>query len=550
MREGSNYFNLGGYSRPIATQSTDAQLWFDRGLLWTYAYNQQEAAECFKKAAACDPKCTLAYWGIGYVIGPNYNKWWQYFNNQEKENAISIAQDAITTAKIHLNDATSLESELIDALANRYPDDASIEDYSPWIDNYANKMREVYNQFPHDLDVITLFVEALMTRTPWKLWDIQSGQPAANADTLEAMQVLETAFKELVHLGSNTHPGLLHTYIHLMEMSPFPEKSMKAANTLADLVPDAGHLVHMPSHIDVLCGEYGNVVHRNHQAITADKAYFKRNPAINDNTLSMVHNYHFKIYGAMFLGQKKTAMETAEELCEQLSEDVLEIMPDWLEPFVSIKQHVMIRFGLWDEVINQPIPANTELYSTTIAMIYYAKSIAYAVTENILEAENTRNKFRLAKEKVPSAKILFVNTCAEILEVASAMLDGELEYRKGNYDDAFEQLRHSIFLYDHLPYDEPWGWMQPTRHALGALLLEQSHVEEAEKIYRADLGFDDTLPRPCQHPNNVWSLHGMHECLVRMGRNKEANKLKPTLDAALDKADVPIKSSCFCRLSH
>jgi hypothetical protein len=209
---------------------------------------------------------------------------------------------------------------------------------------------------------------------------------------------------------------------------------------------------------------------------------------------------------------------------------------------------VLIRFGRWDDVLRLPPPADPELYCVTTAMLHYARGVALSATGRVAEAEEERRLFRAAAGRVPETRMLFNNTCADILAIASAMLDGELEYRKGAYDAAFAALARSVELDDSLPYDEPWGWMQPTRHALGALLLEQGRVAEAEAVYRADLGLDGTLPRPLQHPGNVWALHGLHECLVRLGRTGEAQLVAQQLKVAAALADVPVTSSCFCRL--
>lgn len=222
-------------------------------------------------------------------------------------------------------------------------------------------------------------------------------------------------------------------------------------------------------------------------------------------------------------------------------------MADWLEGFVPMKMHALIRFGRWREIIDAPLPRDQSLFCTTTAMMHYAKAVANAATGYVSVAEKEASLFRAAVGRVPSTRYLFNNTCLDILAVAAAMMDGEIAYRKGHLEEAFAHLRRSVELDDGLPYDEPWGWMQPTRHALGALLLEQGHVEEATDIYRADLGLDNTLRRACQHPDNVWSLHGLHECLLRLGRTAEAAMVKQRLDIAAARADVPIKTSCFCR---
>jgi tetratricopeptide (TPR) repeat protein len=540
-----DYYDLGTHARNVTTSSPTAQLWFDRGLIWIYAYNHEEAIVCFQKALEADPACAMAYWGIAYGIGPNYNKPWEAFEDDEKPDALAQARDAIARATELKDKVTPVERALIEAIAQRYPENASIEDFGPWNDAYADAMRRVHKAHSGDLDICCLFAEAIMNRTPWQLWDLPSGQPAEGASTLEAITVLETAFDQLDDAWE--HPGLLHMYIHLMEMSPHPERALRHGDRLSTLVPDAGHLLHMATHIDVLCGDYLNVVSRNHTAIVADRKFLKRDGAENFYSVYRCHNYHFKIYGAMFLGQPKPAFEAADELIETLPEATLRPMADWFEAFIPMKQHVLIRFGRWHDILAQSLPEDEELYCVTTAMMRYARTVALANTGDIAGAEAERELFFAARDRVPESRMLFNNTCRDILQIAEQMLMGELEYHKGNHESAFDHLRRSIELDDNLPYDEPWGWMQPTRHAMGALLLEQGQYEDAEAVYRADLGLDATLSRACQHPGNVWSLHGLHECLTHRGETVEAAQVKLQLDKAVARAEVPIKASCFCR---
>lgn len=538
-----DYYDLGSYGRQVTTSSPTAQLWFDRGLVWTYAYNHEEAVVCFQRAVEADPDCGMAYWGIAYGIGPNYNKQWTDFEDDEKPDALAQALGAIEQANRCADQTTPAERALIEAIAQRYPQDATIEDFGPWNDAYADAMRAVYNAHPGDLDISCLLAEAIMNRTPWQLWHLPSGQPAEGADTVEAITVLENAFDNLD--GAWQHPGLLHMYIHLMEMSPHPERALRQGDRLSTLVPEAGHLLHMATHIDVLCGDYQNVVSRNHAATIADRKFLERAGAENFYSLYRCHNYHFKIYGAMFLGQPGPALEAADELVANLPETILRPMADWLEAFIPMKQHVLIRFGRWHDILAQDLPEDSELYCMTTAMMRYARTVALANTGKPAEAE--RDQFLAARDRVPESRMLFNNTCHDILQIAENMLLGEMDYHQGDHEAAFERLRRSVELDDNLPYDEPWGWMQPARHALGALLLEQGHFEEAEAVYRADLGLDATLSRACQHPGNVWSLHGLHECLVQRGETIEARQVKLLLDKAVARADVPIKASCFCR---
>jgi hypothetical protein len=302
----------------------------------------------------------------------------------------------------------------------------------------------------------------------------------------------------------------------------------------------------MATHIDLLCGDYHSVVSRNTRAIEADRKFLEREGPDNFYSVYRCHNYHFRIYGAMFLGQPGPALETADELIATLPDSILRPLADWFEGFVPMKQHVLIRFGRWTDILAQPLPDDPELYSVTTAMLRYARTVALANTGQIAAAEAERDAFLAARDRVPETRMLFNNTCRDILTVAEAMLLGELEYNKGNTDAGLDHLRRAVELDDALPYDEPWGGMQPTRHALGALLLEQGRLDEAEAIYRADLGLDATLSRAARHPRNVWSLQGLHDCLVRRDETVEIVHVRQQLDQARARAEVAIKASCFC----
>jgi tetratricopeptide (TPR) repeat protein len=551
-----DYYDLGTYSRPVTTSSAAAQVWFDRGLLWCYSYNHEESIRCFRKATEYDTGCAMAYWGIAYASGSNYNKKWEAFAEEELHEAVTEARRATEAALARMNGVTPVEQALIRALAQRYQSGqaGSHAELCAWNDAYATAMRGVYATFPDDLDVSALFAEALINRTPWQLWDLDSGAPAPGADTLEAVTVLEQALRLMEARGDAPHPGVLHMYIHTMEMSPHPERALRACDALRDLVPDAGHLCHMPSHIDVLCGHYYAGMVANSQAILADRKYLEREGPLNFYTLYRSHNYHFKLYTAMFLGQYRPALEAANGLIATIPEDLLRVttppMADWLEGFVAMKLHVLVRFGKWQEILAEPLPDDPELYSVTTAMLHYAKGVAHAAGAQIAAAEAEQQRFTAAYARVPETRYIFNNKCTDILAIAAAMLQGEIAYRQGHHDSAFDYLRQAVALDDSLPYDEPWGWMQPARHALGALLLEQDRVAEAMQVYQADLGLDNTLRRAAQHPDNVWSLHGYVECLHRLGQHAEAAAAQTRLDLALARADVEIRASCFCRVGE
>ena len=550
-------YDLGKYHRPVTTTSAEAQEWFDRGLAWIYGFDLEMAGRCFNEAIARDNDCAMAYWGLAYASGIYYNKPWHRMQQDELVEKLKLTYDISREAQARSNTVSAVEKGLIDALTFRYQSPVPIKDdcYNQWNDDYADAMRHVYQENSDDLDIVALFAESMMTRTPWALWDLVSGQPADGASTLESVDVLERAIKRIDQQKESPHPGLLHMYIHVMEMSPFPEKALRACDQLRTLMPGSGHLCHMPSHIDVRCGHYYQAIIANDQAIMADRVYLDNEGAMNYHTLSRIHNFHLKIYAAMFLGQFSTAMDAVEELIETTPEELLRIenpaMADWMEAYIGIKAHVFIRFGKWQEIIDQALPVDQALYSMTTALWCYAKSIAYAATGDLKSAELHQDLFLGAVEKVPATRYMFNNTCLDVLKIAEQMVSGEIEYRKDNFEVAFKHLRKAVFLDDNLIYDEPWGWMQPARHALGALLLEQGHLEEAKQVYIEDLGLNDELPHTSCHPENLWSLHGLVECLERQGQIEESKVVRGRLSLAMARADVEINASCACRLeSH
>lgn len=547
--EDETYYDLGSYHRPIETPSPQAQVWFDRGMVWCYAFNHEEAIRCFERALELDSGLAIARWGIAYAIGPNYNKGWEAFDSVDA--AASLARARMELQVAVGNRASPVEQGLIAALQDRFPteDPDDAEALAAGGARYADAMAALAEAYPDDVDIQALAADALLNVTAWALWDTRTGEPAPGSQVVAAKRILDDA---LATDAGRVHPGILHLYLHTMEMSATPQDALPAADLLRGLVPDAGHLQHMPSHIDVLCGNYRDSVVSNLAAVHVDRRFVEREGPLNFYSLYRAHNLHFVVYSAMFEGNSRAAFAAADELTAQLTPELLAIesppMADWLEAFVPLRTHVLVRFGRWDDLIAEPLPDDTELYCSTVATIHYGRGVAHAAKGNLEQARAEQEAFADAYGRIPESRYLFNNTVLDILAIAGAMLDGEIAYRAGDFDIAFAHLRRAIELDDALPYDEPWGWMQPTRHAYGALLLEQGRVEEAAAVYAADLGLDPTLPRPCQHPNNVWSLHGYHECLQQLGRDAEAAIVGQQLTLAAARADVPIRASCACRL--
>jgi tetratricopeptide (TPR) repeat protein len=543
------YYDLGSYHRPIETASPQAQVWFDRGMVWAYAFNHDEAIKCFERALDLDSDLAIARWGVAYSIGPNYNKAWEAVDPVDM--AASLARARMELGLAAKGRASAVEHGLIEALLARFPTDDpnDVDVLQAGHAAYADAMVALAEAYPDDVDVQALAADALVNITAWALWDITAGEPAPGSRVVEAKRILDEA---LATPAGREHPMILHLYLHTMEMSATPQDALPAADLLRNLVPDAGHLVHMPSHIDVLCGNYRDSVVSNLSAVQVDRRFVDREGPLNFYSLYRAHNLHFVVYSAMFEGSSAIALQAADELSAQLTPELLAIesppMADWLEAFAPLRIHVLVRFGRWDDLIAQPLPEDVDLYCCTATTIHYGRGVAHAAKGQLPQAHAERHAFAQAYARIPDSRYLFNNTARDILAVASEMLDGEIDYREGQFDDAFAHLRRAIELDDSLPYDEPWGWMQPTRHAYGALLLEQGRVDAAAEVYAADLGLDPTLARPCQHPGNVWSLHGYHECLQRLGRTEEAAIIGQQLDLLRARADVPILASCACRL--
>lgn len=497
----------------------------------------------------------MAYWGLAYSLGPNYNKPWERFDSKDLVTCVDrghhAARRGLEVAKaIHV---TPLEQALLSAIMVRFEHaeaGTDVKKLNMQNKKYAGKMKEVHDNFDDDIDISVLYADSMMQLNPWDLWNSLTGKPQSYAHTLHVRDVLENALNN--YAGAWEHPGLLHFYVHFIEMSPEPELGIRAADALRPLIPDGGHALHMPTHLDAQVGDWRRSIASNQEATRADEKFYQEKGAMNFYTFYRLHNYHALIYASMFAGQQRTALDAVHRMESTLPEEVLRIesppMADWIEHFMSVRAHVLIRFGMWQEIIDLPFPQDQVLYSFTTAIIHYAKGVAHAATGNIKMAEEQRELFKTAVALVPKSRKAYLSTAEQIMAIAMKMLDGEIEYRRGEYEVAFKSLQECIRLDDSLPYNEPWPWMQPPRHAYAALLLEQGRVQEAAAIYAADLGFDETLIRARRHPNNVWALQGYHECLIRMDRKTEAAVIEPALRLAKAGADVPVDRSCFCRL--
>jgi tetratricopeptide (TPR) repeat protein len=547
-------FNLGTHTKPISTVSAETQRWFDLGLNWCFGFNKGEGVKCFRKALEFDPRCVMAHWGVAYGYGPFYNLTWHEHGEEEANTSTRIAFEHIQMARALSDNATDLENQLVEALACRVQKPHSVQpaEFDRWDDEYAAALRRVYYRYQDDHDVMALLVEALITRTPRRLWDVKTGLPAKNSDVIEVLQVCERSINLASQQGIKKHPAIVHLHIHALEMSNEPQRAADSADALATMCPDAGHMNHMPGHVYMLCGEYQKARLASERAIAADDTYLAYAGPFTFYTIACAHDLHLMMYACMFMGRYQDSIDAANKMCALLTKEVLSVKgrPKFamsLEGYYSMKTHVMVRFGRWQEIIDEPLPDDPELYLVSTAMHHYAKGIAHATLQNFHCADEERKLFHESLRRIPSHRRFFNNDAHSILAVGEKMLDGELEYHRGNYQTAYAHLRKSVLIDDNLEYIEPWAWMHPPRHALGALLMEQGHYGEAEQVYRDDLGLNGSIQRCAQHPDNVWALHGLAECLGKRGELDELPMVQKKLAVVLAFADVPITSSCMCR---
>jgi len=510
--------DLAVYHRPIKTSSKEAQRWFDQGLVLYYGFNHDAAIACFKKVAELDPKCAMAWWGQAISAGPNIN------NPHMDEAAAKNAYDAAQMAKSLSHNSSPVEHALIDAVAMRYTWPVQ-EDRKALDVAYSDAMRDVWKKYPKDRDVGALFADAMMNLRPWDLWS-PDGQPRPEEPEIQA--TIETVLKmDPKHIMAN------HEYIHTMEASPTPEKALPSANVLRTRVPGAGHLVHMPAHIDMRLGHYNDAILANQKGVEIDKTWAAQGGFY---TFYRAHNFHFLSWAAMFDGRKKLAVDNIKDFEQQIPVDLARAFPDFIDAYMGSPVEVYIRFGMWNDILALPKPP-ADLQAWT-AFWRYGRTVAYASLDSLDAATKEFGAFKTACAAVPETRILGNNPAITVLDVGLAMAEGELEYRRGNYDHAFELLRDAVKKDLALHYDEPWGWMMPASHALGALLLDQGKGADAEAVYRADLK---------RYPMNGWALNGLAESLRAQGKDKEASAVDAQFAKAWARADVQIKSSCYCR---
>ena len=513
-------YDLGRHHRRVATKVPAAQAAFDQGLVWAYAFNHEAAVRAFREAARLDPSCAMAWWGLALVNGPHIN------NPVMEEAQAKAAWEALAEAKRRASSAGPVEQALIAALGARYampnPADRSALDAA-----YAQAMGEVAARFPKDADVAALHAEALMDVRPWDQWT-RTGSPQPG--TKEILAALRRALAI-----APDHPLALHLTIHAYEGSPHPRRAKAAADRLGGLVPDAGHLVHMPGHIYARIGDWGGAARANERAMEADGRYRARQPEIGFYGIYMVHNADFLAYTAIMEGRREVALAQSRAVVTAFPLDWVVQNAPFAEAFSTRHWEVLKRFGLWEELLAQPAP-DARLPLAT-ASWHALRGTALAATGKPEEALKAQAALEAALPQIPESYSWGSNNARQVMQVSRAFLAGEIAFSQGRGEEAIERLQEAVRLEDALKYDEPPACIVPARHALGAVLLAAGRAREAEAVYRADLR---------AYPANYWSLVGLRKSLAAQGRSAEAGKAAAGLRRAQARAEVKAETSCLC----
>lgn len=506
---------LGNWHHPVSTRNVQAQKFFDQGLRLIYAFNHEEAVRSFKRAAELDPKMAMAYWGVGYALGPNINL---DVDPEREKAAFEATQQALKLAV----SASPKERAYINALATRYSLDPNADLKKLAVD-FNRAMGQLVKQFPNDLDAATLYAESGMNLRPWQLWT-SDGKPAEG--TLEIVATLESVLKR-----NPSHVGAIHYYIHAVEASLNPERALKFVARLPQQMPSAGHLVHMPAHIYMRTGNYHGAAVSNQDAILADDAYIKSSGGGGMYPLMYYnHNIHFLAIASSMAGNYAKSKQAADQLVRNV-EPYLKQAP-MLEGFVATSLFIQVRFRKWDAILALPQPEAAQLSRTTVW--HFSRAMAYAAKGEVETARTEQQKFLDARTKLPAEATFGLNNASAVLAVAERVLNAQVALAKNDSATAIAELKLGVEAEDKLTYDEPPGWIQPVREMLGGVLLRSGAAAEAEAVFRADL---------LKNPKNGRSLFGLAESLRAQGKARAARTAQRQFTQAWKTADVKLTVS-------
>lgn len=507
---------LGDYHRQV-TNNVAAQRYFDQGLAFLYGFNKPESFLGFSAAARLDPKCAMAWWGMAAAKAPDIN------SPEVTPEDSKIAIDAIAHASALSGTARPADRALIAAERVRFGN----QPRAALNLAHANAMREAWHRFPRDPDVGSMFADALLNRRPWDQW-LPNGTPQPG--TIEATDVLAKVLS-----FAPRHPLALHLTIHAWEASPHPERAAVAADRLRLLEPALGHMVHMPSHIDVRTGRWAQAIAANERGIRADLAFRKVRPAFDPYLFYTAHNYHMLGFSAMMSGQRKKAIAAMDAMVGLIPAPMLKDLAPFVDGMYAMPFEARIRFGLWDDILAlKELPAELPLSN---ALRHAARGVAFAAKGDVFSADSEALEFASAEAGIRRDENFDHTPKGVILDIARSLMAGEILLAKGQTNEAIAELRKAVESENQVRYSEPPDWVLPTRHVLGVALLKAKRPAEAEQVYRESLR---------QLPNDGWALQGLGDALLAQNKMQEALAARRQFARVWVDADTKIGSSCLC----
>ena len=512
---------LGDVHHAVSTGNPEAQRFFDQGLALVYGFNHDEAVRSFKRAAEIDPQLAMAFWGVALALGPNINM----PVDAEHEQA---AYEAVHKAMSLAAKASEAERAYIDALARRYSNDPKADLQKLSVD-YKNAMSDVARRFPDDLDAATLYAESIMDLRPWQFWT-RDGKPAEG--TAEMVGVLESVLRR-----NPQHTGANHYYIHAVEASPHPEWALPSAQRLKVLAPAAGHLVHMPAHIDIRAGNYEAAARSNAYAAEADREYFNVTGQVGMYPMMYYsHNLHFLAVAHSMQGRYQDSKRAADQLNAHLGGFLQENGPmvepvlPLLDAFMPTPTLIMVRFRRWDDILRTPLP-DQKLTATT-ALWHFGRAMAYASTGKLDSAEKERSEMVSAVKTFPANRMYGFNTASSVFSIAENVLSARIAMAKNDRRAAIAFLRKALQVEDSLNYDEPEDWYIPVRESLGGALMLKGDYSDAEGVFRGELE---------KHRRNGRALFGLLESLKAQGKKQAAEFVQREFEDAWKNADTKLR---------
>ena len=510
--------NIGSYSVPVTTSSEYAQLFFNQGVIMANGFNHAEAERSFRESIRLDSTFAMGYWGIAYVLGPN-------FNSVDNMGAVNDIKHAVAKAVHYSPHVSGWEQSLIKAIEIKFPaNSAAAND-----EGFMTAMKEAFTRFPDNTFVATLYAESVMNLHPWDFYERKGGQP--RPWTPEVVSLLE----KIIAIDQQ-NPLANHLYLHATEASADVSKALASAERMKTLVPSAGHLVHMPSHIYINTGDYHDGSVANEDAVIADSIYIAECKAQGYYPqMYYPHNYHFLAATAALEGRGARAIEAAYKAAGLIDKKYHhEPGYEMVQHYLTIPSHLLVKFAQWEKILTLPQPTSDLIYPN--AIWHYARGMAYVYLDRSDAARQELRKLDSLRQSPAIADEMNwgINKVTDVCSISSKVLQAELSSRAGNSDDARRLYDEAIVLEDQLNYNEPPDWFFSVRHMLGNLLVNTKAFDAAEKVYREDLAY---------WPKNGFALNGLYESLAGQGKRDEADVVKQQFEEAWRRADVKLKGS-------